>query len=130
MEHSAPQPMRGKPNFFILGAPKCGTTSLAAWLGRHLAIFIPATKEPNFFNTDDNREAIYGVATLDAYEALFAAATAAQPAIGEASAFYLSSAVAVANILRYQPNARFIVMLCNPIDMAPALHAELLILGL
>lgn len=130
MEYSAPQPMRGKPNFFILGAPKCGTTSLAAWLGRHPAIFIPATKEPNFFNTHDNREPIYGVATLDAYEALFAAATATQPAIGEASVFYLSSAVAVANILRYQPNARFIVILRNPIDMAPALHAELVIHGL
>jgi Sulfotransferase domain len=130
MEHSAPQHVRGKPNFFILGAPKCGTTSMAAWLGQHPAIFIPATKEPNFFNTDDNQEPIYGVATLDAYEALFAAAAVAQPAIGEASVFYLSSAVAVANILRYQPNARFIVMLRNPIDMAPALHAEMLILGL
>jgi len=130
MEHSAPQPMRVKPNFFILGAPKCGTTSVAAWLEQHPAIFMAATKEPNFFNTDDNQEPIYGVATLDAYEALFAAATAAQPAIGEASVFYLSSAVAVANILRYQPNARFIVILRNPIDMAPALHAELVILGL
>jgi hypothetical protein len=71
-----------------------------------------------------------GVAALDAYEALFAAATGAQPAIGEASNFYLSSAVAVANILRYQPSARFIVRLRNPIDMAPALHTELLIHGL
>jgi hypothetical protein len=122
--------MRGKPNFFILGAPKCGTSSMAAWLGQHPAIFIPATKEPRFFNTDDNREPIYGVATLGAYEALFTAATAAQPAIGEASVYYLSSAVAVANILRYQPDARFIVMLRNPVDMAPALHAEALIHGL
>jgi hypothetical protein len=122
--------MRRKPNFFILGAPKCGTTSMAAWLGQHPAIFIPATKEPNFFNTGDNQGPIYGVVTVDAYEALFAAATAAQPAIGEASVFYLSSAVAVTNILRYQPNARFVVMLRNPVEMAPALHAEMLILGL
>ena len=130
MKQSTLQSIRGKPNFFILGAPKCGTTSIAAWLRQHPAIFIPVMKEPNFFNTDDNQDPIYGVTTLDAYEALFAAATVTQPAIGEASVFYLSSAVAVANILRYQPDARFIVMLRNPIDMAPALHAEMLILGL
>lgn len=122
--------MRGKPNFFIVGAPKCGTTSMAAWLGQHPAIFIPGMKEPNFFNTDDNQGPVYGVTTLDAYEALFASATAGQRAIGEASVFYLSSGVAMANILHYQPDARFIVMLRNPIDMAPALHAEMLILGL
>ena len=103
---------------------------MAAWLGQHPAIFMPAMKEPNFFNTDDNQAPIYGVVTLDAYEALFAGVTAAQHTIGEASVFYLSSSVAVANILRCQPDARFIVMLRNPVDMAPALHAEMLILGL
>jgi len=113
------------PNFFILGAPKCGTTPMAAWLGQHPGVFIPATKEPHFFNTDDTQD----VATLDAYERLFAGATAAHGAIGEASVWYLSSAVAVANILRHQPDARFIVMLRNPVDMAPALHAEMLISG-
>ena len=93
-------------------------------------LFIPAMKEPNFFNTDDNQGPIYGVTALDAYETLFAAATAAQPAVGKASALYLSSAIAVSNILRYQPDARFIVMLRNPVEMAPAWHAEMLILGL
>ncbi len=106
------------------------TTSMARWLRQHPAIFMPAIKEPNFFNTDINRPPIYGVGTLDAYEALFAPATAAQRRIGEASVFYLSSTVAVQNILRYQPNARFIVMLRNPVDMAPALHAEMLVHGL
>lgn len=118
-----------KPDFFILGAPKCGTTSMAVWLGEHPAVFIPAMKEPNFFNSDDNRQPLWGVVTLEAYEALFTDATAAT-AIGEASVLYLSSAVAVMNILRYQPAARFIVMLRNPIEMAPALHAEMLIHGL
>jgi len=118
-----------KPNFFILGAPKCGTTSMAVWLGEHPDVFIPAMKEPNFFNSDDNRQPLWGVVTLEAYEALFTGAAAAT-AIGEASVFYLSSTVAVKNILRYQPAARFIVMLRNPVEMAPALHAEMLIHGL
>jgi hypothetical protein len=47
MEHSAPQPMRVKPNFLIFGAARCGTTSVSAWLEQHPAISIPATKEPN-----------------------------------------------------------------------------------
>jgi hypothetical protein len=114
-----------RPNFFILGAPKCGTTSMAAWLGAHPCVFIPATKEPHFFNTDDTPD----VASLDAYERLFAPATPDHRAIGEASVWYLSSAVAIDNIRRYQPDARFIVMLRNPVDMAPALHAEMLISG-
>lgn len=113
------------PNFFILGAPKCGTTSLTAWLGTHPSIFIPLVKEPHFFNTDDK----LGVPPLAAYEDLFAAVGAAHRAVGEASVWYFSSAVAVANILRYQPQARFVVMLRNPVEMAPALHAEMVLAG-
>jgi len=113
------------PNFFILGAPKCGTTSLATWLGDHPRIFVSKTKEPHFFNTDDKQ----AVATLAAYEGLFSQARDRHRAIGEASVWYLSSSVAVANILRYQPAARFIVMLRNPVEMAPALHAEMVLSG-
>lgn len=114
-----------KPNFFILGAPKCGTTSLAAWLGGHPHIFMSSFKEPHFFNTDDRR----GVQCLEDYERLFQSAGGGHLAIGEASVWYLSSSCAVENILRYQPEARFIVMLRNPIEMAPALHAEMLLSG-
>jgi hypothetical protein len=41
----------------------------------------------------------------------------------------LSPADAVRNILRYHPDARFIVMLRNPVDMAPALHTEMSLAG-
>jgi hypothetical protein len=114
-----------KPNFFILGAPKCGTTSLAAWLAGHPNIFMSPEKEPHFFNTDDRQL----IATLDAYEGLFRGAGAHHSAIGEASVWYLSSSEAVQSILRYQPKARFIVMLRNPVEMAPALHAEMTLSG-
>jgi len=114
-----------KPNFFILGAPKCGTTSLAAWLRDHPEIFMPKLKEPHFFNTDDRQ----GVATLSYYESLFRGATSRHVAVGEASVWYLSSTEAVRNILCYQPQARFIVMVRNPVEMAPALHQEMLLSG-
>jgi hypothetical protein len=114
-----------KPNFFIVGAPKCATTSLWTWLADHPNIFMPHEKEPHFFNTDDRR----GVATLGDYEALFSDAGEEHIAIGEASVWYLYSSEAIANILQYQPSSRFIVIVRNPIEMAPALHGEMLLSG-
>jgi hypothetical protein len=114
-----------KPNFFILGAPKCGTTSLAAWLAEHPRIYMSPTKEPHYFNSDHKRY----LNSLEGYERLFADATENHLAIGEASVWYLYSAAAVPNILAYNPEAKFVVMLRNPIDMAPSLHEELVFTG-
>ena len=115
-----------KPNFFILGAPKCGTTSLWGWLRAHPNIFMSDIKEPNFFNCDDH----LGISNLIDYEELFRDARVSHAAVGEASVWYLSSPFAVQNILQYQPEARFIVLLRNPIEMAVALHSEMLVRGL
>ena len=41
-----------KPNFFIVGAPKCGTTSLSVYLSQHPEILISDPKEPHHFSTD------------------------------------------------------------------------------
>ena len=114
-----------KPNFFILGAPKCGTTSLAAWLAEHPQIYLSPEKEPHFFNTDHKRF----LNLLESYEQLFAGATRQHVAVGEASVWYLYSAEAVPNILAYNQRAKFIVMLRNPVDMAPSLHEELVFTG-
>ncbi len=40
------------PNFFILGASKCGTTSLHAYISQHPQIYMPSEKEPHFFDSD------------------------------------------------------------------------------
>jgi hypothetical protein len=114
-----------KPTFFVIGAPKCGTTSMTMWLREHPNVFIPLEKEPHFFNDDDRR----GYTELYRYEALFSDARPEQRAIGEGSVWYLSSSTAVINILQYQPNARFIVMIRNPIQMAPSLHAQMVVTG-
>lgn len=109
-----------KPNFFIIGAPKCGTTSLAVWLSEHPQIYFSPRKEPHYFNQD-------GLTTthnLQEYEALFANAQQEHIAVGEGSTHYLYSQVAVPKILDYNPDSRFIVCLRNPVEMAPALHSE------
>lgn len=112
--------IRNRPTFFIIGAPKCGTTALAQWLSGHPQVFMSARKEPHFFNA----RSMPATPTLAAYEALFANAGPQHRAIGEASTHYLFAPEAVPNILAYQPEARFIVCLRNPLQMAPSLHAE------
>lgn len=109
-----------KPNLFILGAPKCGTTSMDEWLRSHPNIFM-AKKEPHYFNTDHKN---HNVANLAAYQALFDDVSEQHQVIGETSVRYLYSKTAVANILNYSPDAKFVVMLRNPIEMAYSWHGQ------
>ena len=113
------------PNFFIIGAPRCGTTSLAAWLVEHPDVYVPPIKEPNFFCTDLN---IRVVCTQKDYESLFKLAKQ-EIAVGEASAFYLFSGTAVPKIETEYPQAKYIVMVRNPIEMAQSWHTELVYKG-
>jgi hypothetical protein len=113
------------PDFFVIGAPKCGTTSLASWLGAHPKICMSSYKEPHYFNTDDKRV----VDSLDHYLGLFSNCRDEHLAVGEASVWYLSSTEAVSNILAFCPNAKFIVLIRNPLEMAQALHSEMLFVG-
>jgi hypothetical protein len=110
------------PNFFIIGNPKCGTTSLAEWLPRNSDIFISRDKEPHYFATDMPDRAY---TSGREYYSLFEEARA--PAIGEASVWYAYSDEAVPNILKAVPDAKFILCLRHPADMAWALHNQMLV---
>jgi hypothetical protein len=44
------------PNFFIVGAPKSGTTSLYAYLGQHPQIYMSPVEEPSYFAPDQCRK--------------------------------------------------------------------------
>lgn len=114
-----------RPNLFIIGAPKCGTTSLSRWMGQHPEIYFCPKKEPHYFNTDGMQT----VKTLDEYERLFESATDTHRVVAEGSTHYLYSSVAVPHILKYNPDAKFIVCLRNPVEMAPSLHSERLSWG-
>lgn len=112
-----------RPNFFIVGAPKCGTTSLADWLRGHPEVYLSPVKEPNYYNTDIAPE--WGhVAEKEAYAALFAGATDDHRAVGEATTLYLCSTVAIDALLHDVPSAKLIVALRNPVEMVRSLHEE------
>jgi hypothetical protein len=116
-------PEAKRPNFFLLGAPKCGTTAVASWLAEHPNVFMSPKKEPHWFNSDMGH---IGVPDLAGYEALFEGVAPHHQRIGEASVWYLFSQSAVPNILDYSPDPRFLVMLRNPVDMVFSLHNQLL----
>lgn len=110
------------PNFFIVGAPKSGTTALASYLQSHPNVFLSTPKEPHYFATDLPR---YRAATSEAeYRHLFHESTRDHLAIGEASVWYLYSDAAIKNIFRFNPQSKIIIMLRNPVEMVYSMHSQ------
>ncbi len=112
-----------KPNFFIVGAPKCGTTALSEYLRGHPNIFISQPKEIHYFAEDFPQYRV--VKSLDQYMGLFQEATSEHLAVGEASVWYLYSSIAGHNIYGFNENAKIVVMLRNPIDLVHSIHSQL-----
>ncbi len=108
-----------QPNFFIIGAPKCGTTSMSVYLSSHPDIIISNPKEPHYFSKDINNG---GIRKMQEYLDCFSSVDKKANAIGEASTLYLYSKVAVPNILAFNKDVRFIVMLRNPKEVAYSYH--------
>ena len=133
-----------KPNFFIVGAAKSGTTSLYAYLNQHPEVYMSPIKEPNYFASDIDPNAIREevkarikllnidefiksdmnktmhrafINSFDQYIALFRFAKN-EKAIGEASASYLFSKTAASNIFQFDTNAKIIMVLRQPVQRA------------
>ena len=78
-------------------------------------------KEIDYFNFDRIKRYKDNLAR---YEGFFAGATDKHIVVGEASTAYLRSDVAVEEILRYAPEAKFAVCLRNPVEMAISWHNQ------
>lgn len=137
-----------KPDFFVVGAPKCGTSSMYFYLLQHPEIFVPHNadmarlaenpfalgfeagrlaarlKEPHFFGSDLHfAPRVRVTTTLEQYMALFEGVTD-EKRIGELSVYYLCSERAAAELKEFQPDARIIVMLRNPVDVMFRLYGQ------
>ena len=118
------------PNFLLVGAPKCGTTSLYRYLIQHPEIFMPTNKEPMFFiselysriSRNDPRCEIADrilIRTLLDYQELFKPASLKAKALGEASVAYLyNHKIAIPNIQKYLRDVRIIIILRDPVERA------------
>lgn len=115
-----------KPDFFIVGGPRCGTTALSTYLSEHPQICFSSPKEPNFFSYD--LPGCQFASDVDEYRAKFFGhcVPGQHLRVGEGSVWYLFSDVAVSRVLEFNPDAKFIAMVRNPVVMVQSLHAKLL----
>lgn len=147
-----------EPNFFIVGAPKAGTTSLCHYLDQHPQIYMSPIKEPSYFASElrpenfhprfqpmmfRERENVrqylagpmtekrFGGPVVDwqDYLRLFQKAREGQ-AIGEGSASYLWSPTAAANIAARIPGAKIVMILRDPAERAYSQYLQVVSDGL
>jgi hypothetical protein len=114
-----------RPSFFIVGAPKCGTTALCDYLRQHPDLFIPSWKEPHYFGRDLTGSS--PLRDMGRYLGLFDGANGRL--CGEGSVFYLFSKTAAKEIFAFDPNAKIIIMLRNPAEMLYSFHSQLIFDG-
>lgn len=114
------------PDFFIVGAPRCGTTALTGWLKHHPEICFSKPKEPHFFTKVEpllpspDLRADYLEPYFWHYD------PERHRAVGEGSVSTLYSPEAVQRILTLNPAAKFIVLVRNPLEMLPSYHQLML----
>ena len=108
-----------KVNTFIVGAPKTGTTSLYYYLNQHTNVCMSSIKEPNFFSAKEVNSLFYKSQIIDdinEYHKLFSQNK--KQIIGEASVSYLFFDEVPNRIYKYNPKAKIIILLRNPIERA------------
>jgi Sulfotransferase family/Sulfotransferase domain len=113
------------PNFFIVGAPRCGTTFLYETLRRHPDVYMPERKEPGHFcpdlDTGSGADSVFFVRERETYLGLFRGGAGCRLR-GEATTWYLYSPAAPGLIHAYAPEARIVAILRDPVDMMASLY--------
>ena len=105
------------PNFFLVGAARCGTTLLHSLLAEHSQVYFCPTKEPTFFSKPYQH-----VKNPVDYAAEFEGVTD-ERAIGEASHGYLTNPDSAKTLRAFFPDAKFVLIVRNPADRARALYS-------
>jgi hypothetical protein len=123
-----PESFSGRlPDFFVVGHPKSGTTAMHQLLKTHPEIHLPDRKEPWFLaeelheRTPPRPEGT--PRTLSEYAQWFSGAREGQ-LVGDATAFYLWSTSAAANIAEINPRARIVAILREPASFLHSLHLQ------
>ena len=99
------------PTFLILGAQKCGTTSLHSLLAQHPEICMSEPKETNFFNIHFDRG-------LEYYRETFFNSWKGHKAVGEASPSYFFLPYVPERIAAALPGVKMMVILRDPVKRA------------
>jgi hypothetical protein len=112
------------PSFFLVGAPRCGTTAMSRALEANPQICFSVPKETHYFSkTHLESPACVQTEYVDRF---FFHRLPSHRAMGEGSVSYLYSEAAIDQILQLNPDARFLVMVRNPLEMVPSFHRLML----
>jgi hypothetical protein len=112
------------PDFFVVGAPRCGTTAFCRYLARNPQICFSRPKEPHYF-TRLNQDPSADELRRDYLDRCFGHCTAEHRALGEGSVSYLYLPDTLERIRRFNPDARFIALVRNPLGMLPSYHLRM-----
>jgi len=113
----------------IVGAPRCGTTTLARLLESHPKVSFSSVKEPHYFalfdlNNLDDAELKETVA--NEYLARFFPNIDPQSKVmAEGSVSYLYAPERLLPVLRLWPDAKFIIAVRDPLQQLPSYHQRL-----
>ena len=118
------------PNFFIVGAPKAGTTSLYEYLKGIPGIYMSPVKEPRYFSatTLPKKHDLRPIRDKKKYLNLFKKAKD-EKIIGEASPTYLADPAAPKLIHDMAPDARIVITLRDPVERLFSSYFHLLRYG-
>lgn len=108
------------PNFFIVGAPRSGTTAMHEYLRKHPDAFMSTPKELHFFAPE---AAATGTITDEQQYRLLFVQAEGKKVIGESSPGYLYPERTPHRIKAFAPNAKILMMLRDPAEIAYSLHA-------
>ena len=115
------------PNLLIVGAARCGTTALWHHLGAHPQVLMSRKKEPSYFGSDLR---IWRSVRPTLQKHLENSSGKEEAlCLGEASTFYLLSTRAVAEIKAFNPEAKILITLRNPVDFLCSQHHIALFMG-
>lgn len=117
---------------FIVGAPRCGTTTLSRWLKDHPSVAFPVIKEPHYFAQNDLRGLKTGELKqrVEAdYLRRFFCPDADSRIGADGSVTYLYAPEQLEPILDMWPESRFVIALRDPLEMLPSLHRRLVYVG-
>jgi hypothetical protein len=112
------------PDFFVVGAPRCGTTALSRYLSRHPQICFSRPKEPHYFSQIDQAPSPDEL-KKDYLERYFGHQESSHRTTGEGSVSYLYLPGVIEGINELNPEAKFIVLVRNPLTMLPSYHLKM-----
>lgn len=125
--------MNRKPNLFIVGPPKTGSTALYEFLGKHPNIFMPDMKELAYFCTDLHKESDkfhedkkrFPIRTKKDYMKKFRDWKSQKYGCDCTTNYFLSD-IAAKKIHEFNPEAKIIIVIREPVDYISSVHNQTL----